>query len=268
MTKPTTAGIFTLTKEDGAADLDGVTKMGIGASWDTTTGGSGALLGALRKARGTDLDVFAILMSGNDPVRYAGLDVTDPLQNGAVTSTGDNQTGHGDGDDELIEVTFDKIPSNVTSIVFVCAAYKRGSDFRKAASPSRSTTAAAGPRSRSRTSGPLCWAMETPSPSRRPTVSGPCGSSRSSTNADRSSRETRTVCFDSRSTSRPPGPARPALLCTEERGAGAFRCRHPHARPARRCYPQPIARLVASSPHSTIPATLSASPTQPAGGSN
>ncbi|MFE7117039.1 TerD family protein [Streptomyces sp. NPDC057654] len=128
--------MVTLTKEEGAADLDGVTKMGIGVSWDTTTGGSGGVLGVLRKARGTDLDAFAILMSGNDPVRFAGLDVTDPLQNGAVTSTGDNQTGRGDGDDELIEVTFDKIPAHVTSIVFVCAAYKKGSDFKKAANVS------------------------------------------------------------------------------------------------------------------------------------
>ncbi|MGW6145806.1 TerD family protein [Streptomyces sp. NPDC055140] len=128
--------MVTLTKADGAADLDGVTKMGIGASWDTTAGGSGAILGALRKARGTDLDAFAILMNGNDPVRFAGLDVTNPLGNGAVTSTGDNQTGRGDGDDELIEVTFDTIPPNVTSIVFVCAAFKKGSDLNKAANVS------------------------------------------------------------------------------------------------------------------------------------
>ncbi|MFD7776614.1 TerD family protein [Streptomyces sp. NPDC059753] len=133
MSTPT---VHTLTKADGANDLTGVTKLGIGASWDTTTGGSGGLMGFARKARGTDLDAFAILMSGPDPVRYAGLDVTDPLQNGAVTSTGDNQTGHGDGDDELIEVDFTKLPAQVTSIVFVCAAYKRGSDFRKAANVS------------------------------------------------------------------------------------------------------------------------------------
>ncbi|MEU9099209.1 TerD family protein [Streptomyces sp. NPDC048361] len=136
MTTPPSPSVLTLTKDHGAADLDGVTKMGIGASWDTTSGGSGALLGALRKARGTDLDVFAILLNGKDPVRYAGLDVTDPLQNGAVTSTGDNQTGRGDGDDELIEVTFDRVPPQVTSIVFVCAAYKKGSDFKKAANVS------------------------------------------------------------------------------------------------------------------------------------
>ncbi|WP_406164267.1 TerD family protein [Streptomyces canus] len=128
--------MITLTKADGANDLDGVTKLGIGASWDTTAGGSGGLLGFARKARGTDLDAFAVLMSGSDPVRMAGLDVTDPLQNGAVTHSGDNQTGHGAGDDELIEVDFTRIPGHVTSVVFICAAYKRGSDFSKAANVS------------------------------------------------------------------------------------------------------------------------------------
>lgn len=127
---------ITLTKADGAADLDGVTKMGIGASWDTTTGGSGGLMGFARKARGTDLDAFAIVMQGAEPVRFAGLDVTDPLQNGAVTSTGDNQTGKGAGDDERLEVTFAKLPAHVTSIVFVCAAFKKGSDMGKAANVS------------------------------------------------------------------------------------------------------------------------------------
>ncbi|MEU1037642.1 TerD family protein [Streptomyces sp. NPDC005907] len=128
--------MHTLTKADGANDLTGVTKLGIGASWDTTTGGSGGLFGAVRKARGTDLDAIAVLMSGPDPVRLAGLDITDPLGNGAITTTGDNQTGHGDGDDELIEVDFTKLPGHVTAIVFVCAAYKRGSDLRKAANVS------------------------------------------------------------------------------------------------------------------------------------
>ncbi|MFD9442104.1 TerD family protein [Streptomyces sp. NPDC060001] len=128
--------MHTLTKDDGPADLPGVTKLGIGASWDTTTGGSGGLVGLARKARGTDLDAIAVLMAGQDPVRLAGLDVSDPLQNGGVTHSGDNQTGRGDGDDELIEVDFNKVPGHVTSIVFVCAAYKRGSDFRKAANVS------------------------------------------------------------------------------------------------------------------------------------
>lgn len=131
-----TSTIVTLSKTDGPADLPGVTKLGIGASWDTTGGGSGGLLGFARKARGTDLDAVAVLMAGPDPVRLAGFDVTDPLQTGAVTHSGDNQTGHGEGDDELIEVDFTKLPAHVTAIVFICAAYKRGSDFAKAANVS------------------------------------------------------------------------------------------------------------------------------------
>ncbi|MCY0926270.1 TerD family protein [Streptomyces sp. H27-H1] len=123
---------LTLTKETGAADLDGVTKMAIGASWDTTGGGSGGIVGWARKARGTDLDAVAILMQGDDPVRIAGLDSLDPLSNGAVVHSGDNQTGHGAGDDETITVDFSRIPPHVTSIVFVCAAFKRGASFDKA----------------------------------------------------------------------------------------------------------------------------------------
>lgn len=128
--------IITLTKDSGPADLDGITHMSIGASWDTTAGGSGGILGFARKARGTDLDAVAILMAGNDPVRIAGFDSLDPLQNGAVVHSGDNQTGHGEGDDETVTVDFARIPDHVTSIVFVAAAYKRGSDFSKAANVS------------------------------------------------------------------------------------------------------------------------------------
>ncbi|KUN16478.1 stress protein [Streptomyces antibioticus] len=128
--------MITLTKDSGPADLDGVTHMAIGVSWDKTAGGAGGVFGALRKARGTDLDAVAILMAGSDPVRLAGFDSLDPLQNGAVTHSGDNQTGDGEGDDETITVDFARIPPHVTSIVFVAAAFKKGSDFAKAANVS------------------------------------------------------------------------------------------------------------------------------------
>ncbi|GAA3735766.1 TerD family protein [Streptomyces tremellae] len=125
--------MITLTKDDGAADLTGVTKMGVGASWDTSSGGSGGIVGWAKKQRGVDLDAIAVLMQGAEPVRYAGLGSLDPLGNGAVVHSGDNQTGRGDGDDETINVTFADVPSNVTSIVFVCAAFKKGSALEKAA---------------------------------------------------------------------------------------------------------------------------------------
>ncbi|MFE1797394.1 MULTISPECIES: TerD family protein [unclassified Streptomyces] len=124
--------MITLTKEDGPADLDGVTHLSIGVSWDPTVGSSGGLIGKLRQKTGTDLDLIAIAMQGSDPVRLAGLDSLDPLGNGSLVHTGDNQTGKGDGDDETVTVEFSRVPTNITSIVFVAAAYKKSSSFQKA----------------------------------------------------------------------------------------------------------------------------------------
>ncbi len=124
--------MITLTKEDGPADLDGVTHLSIGASWDPTAGSSGGLMGKLRQKAGTDLDLIAIAMQGAEPVRLAGLDSLDPLGNGSLVHSGDNQTGHGDGDDETVTVEFARVPSNITSIVFIAAAYKKRSAFQNA----------------------------------------------------------------------------------------------------------------------------------------
>ncbi|WP_225839342.1 TerD family protein [Streptomyces sp. NK08204] len=124
--------MITLTKEDGPADLDGVTHLSIGVSWDPTGGASGGVMGMLRRKAGTDLDLIAIAMQGADPVRLAGLDSLDPMGNGALVHSGDNQTGRGHGDDETVTVEFARIPRNITSIVFVAAAFKKGSSFQKA----------------------------------------------------------------------------------------------------------------------------------------
>ncbi|WP_340559677.1 TerD family protein [Streptomyces sp. GSL17-111] len=124
--------MMTLTKEDGPADMTGVTHLSLGVSWDFTAGSSGGVLGKLRRKTGTDLDLIAIAMHGGDPVRLAGLDSLDPMGNGSLVHSGDNQSGHGDGDDETVTVEFARIPHHITSIVFVAAAYKKGSAFQKA----------------------------------------------------------------------------------------------------------------------------------------
>jgi stress response protein SCP2 len=124
--------MITLTKDDEPADLAGVTHLSIGVSWDPTAGASGGVIGKLRRKVGTDLDLIAIAMQGPDPVRFAGLDSLDPLQNRSLLHSGDNQTGRGDGDDETVTVEFERLPSNITAIVFVAAAYKRGSAFQRA----------------------------------------------------------------------------------------------------------------------------------------
>jgi stress response protein SCP2 len=124
--------MITLKKEDGPADLGGVTHLSIGVSWDPTVGASGGLLGKMRQKAGTDLDLIAIAMQGAEPVRLAGLDSLDPLGNGSLTHSGDNQTGRGDGDDETVNVELGRVPENITSIVFIAAAYKKRSAFQNA----------------------------------------------------------------------------------------------------------------------------------------
>jgi len=122
-----------LKKETGPANLDGVTKLGIGVSWDPTSGASGGALGWAKRKKGVDLDLIAVIMVGNDPVRLAGLDSLDPLQNGAIVHSGDNQTGKGAGDDETVEVDFPKVAGTpATSVVFLATAFKKGTDFGKA----------------------------------------------------------------------------------------------------------------------------------------
>lgn len=120
-----------LTKDMGAADLAGVTHMAIGAAWDTSTGGSGRLMGAIKQRVGVDLDNVAIAMQGDQPVVYIGLDNQDPL-GGSIVSSGDEHTGKSEGDDETITVDFAKVPAEITSILFTVAAFKRNTDFSKA----------------------------------------------------------------------------------------------------------------------------------------
>lgn len=124
--------MITLKKEDGAADLSGITKLSVGVSWDPSAGASGGALGWARRKRGVDLDLIAILMQGPSRCGSCGLDSLDPLGNGAVLHSGDEQTGAASGDDETVQVTFADVPGGIDSIVFVAAAFKKGSSFEKA----------------------------------------------------------------------------------------------------------------------------------------
>lgn len=123
---------ITLSKGDEPASLDGVTKLSVGAAWDPSSGNSGKVMGFLRKAKGTDLDLIAVAMVGSEPKRLAGLDSLNPFGNGSLIHTGDATTGKGDGDDELTEATFANFPAIVTSVVYVVAAFKPGNKFTAA----------------------------------------------------------------------------------------------------------------------------------------
>lgn len=88
----------------------GLTKVVLGLGWDTNkyTGGSEF-----------DLDASVFLLHGDgkakgeeDFVFYNHL----VAYGGAVTHTGDNRTGEGDGDDEQVKIDFSKVPAHIQRI--------------------------------------------------------------------------------------------------------------------------------------------------------
>ncbi|MGH3736556.1 MAG: TerD family protein [Micromonosporaceae bacterium] len=107
-------GNVSLTKQAGAAGLSNVT---VGLGWDarTTTGA------------GFDLDASALLLSTSGKVVsdqhfvfFNNLKSPD----GSVEHTGDNLTGEGEGDDEVIKVGVAAVPQDVDKIVFVVSIYE------------------------------------------------------------------------------------------------------------------------------------------------
>ena len=100
----------TLTKGQRVS-LDNSMKLAlVGLGWDTNKYGGSADF---------DLDASAFLLgeggrvaSDNDFIFYNNLNG----RSGAVVHTGDNRTGDGDGDDEVIMIDFTKVPDDVTTI--------------------------------------------------------------------------------------------------------------------------------------------------------
>ena len=105
-------GNVSLTKE-----APGLTAVLVGLGWEarTTTGAD------------FDLDASAILtsetgkvVSDKDFVFYNNLKSVD----GSVEHTGDNLTGEGEGDDEIIKVNLATVPAGVAKIVFPVSIYE------------------------------------------------------------------------------------------------------------------------------------------------
>lgn len=91
-------------------------EFSLGLAWDLATLGNPA-----------DLDASAFLLtkegkvrSSSDLVYFGNLSHV----SGAVTHTGDNLTGKGDGWDEIIKVDLDKVPSDIERILFVANIYQ------------------------------------------------------------------------------------------------------------------------------------------------
>lgn len=141
--------MHTLTKQDGANDLDGVEELVLGLGWervaaiseDTGVGkAKGWLARKQREAKGqtdpADLDAAALFFVGGKPTKYIGIDSFEPFKDEAsarekqsASHTGDSIQGAGDGDDEAIKLKLRDLPSRFTRVLLVVGAFKPGSDI-------------------------------------------------------------------------------------------------------------------------------------------
>ena len=107
----TKGGNVSLTKE-----APGLTAVAVGLGWDVrTTTGQDFDLDASAIGLGADKKV----VSDQHFVFFNNLKSPD----GSIEHTGDNLTGEGDGDDEVIKVDLAAVPANIDSIVFPVSIY-------------------------------------------------------------------------------------------------------------------------------------------------
>jgi tellurium resistance protein TerZ len=109
-------GNVSLTKE-----APGLSAAAVGLGWDvrTTTGAD------------FDLDASALMLGSSGKIlsdqHFVFFNnLTSP--DGSVQHTGDNLTGAGEGDDEVINVDLQSVPANVTQLVFTVNSFT-GQDF-------------------------------------------------------------------------------------------------------------------------------------------
>ncbi|AFK67241.1 MULTISPECIES: TerD family protein [Pseudomonas] len=110
-------GNLSLTKTDPS-----LTKIIVGLGWDP------------RSTDGTefDLDASAFLLAANGKVRgEADFIFYNQLksQDGSIEHTGDNRTGAGDGDDEVLKVDLSRVPADIDKIAFTVTIHD--ADVRK-----------------------------------------------------------------------------------------------------------------------------------------
>jgi tellurium resistance protein TerD len=101
----------------------GMTAVNVGLGWDVNTFSGGDF----------DLDASAVMVGADGKVTPddSGFIFFNNLNSpdGSVTHVGDNLTGEGEGDDEMIKVNLQGVPPSVEKIVFLVSIYD--ADTRK-----------------------------------------------------------------------------------------------------------------------------------------
>ncbi len=111
----------TLRKDGGVA----LTFLRMGLGWDPVK--KSGLFG--NRSANIDLDASAVLFAGQnivDVAYYGQLTSKD----GSIQHQGDNLTGEGDGDDEVVLVDLTRIPPHVDTVMFIVTSY-RGHTFEQ-----------------------------------------------------------------------------------------------------------------------------------------
>ncbi|WP_342511907.1 TerD family protein [Sporosarcina sp. FSL K6-1522] len=115
----------------GKADLN---RIMIGLGWDPVAQSKGGLFAAFKSAPNIDCDASVFMLTDDKFVNKNDLVYFGNLKSAcqSVIHSGDNTTGDGDGDDEVIMVELKSVPDRYNKLVFVVNIYdcvKRKQDF-------------------------------------------------------------------------------------------------------------------------------------------
>jgi stress response protein SCP2 len=91
-----------------------LSKVQLGLGWDPAFGG-----------KSIDLDASAIVLDASGKDIDSAWFASKKACKGAVTHQGDNLTGQGDGDDEVIMVDLDALPAEVAAVVFTINSFSK-----------------------------------------------------------------------------------------------------------------------------------------------
>lgn len=109
-------------------------RIQVGLGWDPVQSKGGGLFGAFKSAPNIDCDASVFMLTDDKFVNKNDLVYFGNLKSAclSVVHSGDNTTGDGDGDDEVIMVELQSVPDRINKLVFVVNIYdcaKRKQDF-------------------------------------------------------------------------------------------------------------------------------------------